>query len=75
MFLHCQAAQFLGGVVGFVGGEAADVGEPLSGEVVVVDGDGINGTAEVVGVALVELGADGFAGGGDSGDKCVLVVF
>lgn len=72
-FFVGEASQLLGGVVGFVGGEAADVGVPLCREVVVVNWDGIDSLAEIVGVALVEFQADGFDAVKDSIYKRTLV--
>ena len=75
LFLHREATQFFGGVVRLIGSEAANVGVPLSREVDVVDGDGIHGTAEVVGVALVQFRTDGFFSSCYGGNKSVFVFF
>lgn len=70
-----DTAYFLRGVVGLIGGEACDVGVPLGGEVLVVDGDGGDGAAEVVGVCLVEFRSDGFVAGKYGGNKGVFFGF
>lgn len=75
VLLVSDTSDFLRGEVGFVCGEACDVGVPLGGEVLVIDGDGGYGAAEVVGVGLVEFRSDGLVARKYGGNKGVFFGF